>query len=77
MHIAQHGNFTGRPKSMQTPGDGLEDPDGLSALAVSQALSGRVMCGRRLAVKHFLAWRRLRSGAVMCLASHEGLFVNC
>ena len=33
------------------------------------------MCGRRLAVKHFLAWRRLRSGAVMCLASHEG--VSC
>src|SRR5262245_2294107 len=26
------------------------------------------MCGRRLAVKHFLARRRLRSGAVMCLA---------
>jgi hypothetical protein len=29
MHIAQHGNFTGAPKSMQTPGDVLENPDGL------------------------------------------------
>ena len=28
MHVAQHGNFTGRPKSMQTPGDVL-NPDGL------------------------------------------------
>src|SRR5262249_20754592 len=48
MHVAQHGNFTGRPKSMQTPDDVLEDPDGLcklirrrvAALAVSEGAGG-------------------------------------
>jgi hypothetical protein len=29
MHIAQRGNFTGQPKSMQTRGEVLEDPDGM------------------------------------------------
>ena len=29
MHISQHGNFHRAPKPMQTPGDVLENPDGL------------------------------------------------